>query len=76
MPRLHKTPKFLPVGLILALPLLGPACAGENAATEEPPPLEMALDLPENEAGAALAAALTEAGATERHVFVHTGADW
>lgn len=76
MPRLRKSTKTLQVGLIFALPLLGPACAGENAATEEVPPVEMAIDLPENEAGVALAAALAEAGATERHVFVHTGADW
>jgi len=63
-------------GLLFALILLAPACAGEEASTEDPPASALTIQLPETEAGGVLAAALAEAGETDRHVFLHTGADW
>jgi len=63
-------------GLLFALLLLMPACAGEEPATEDPPASALTIQPPETEAGGVLAAALAEAGETDRHVFLHTGADW
>ena len=67
--------------LLLAILLL-PACAVEEAsvegevATDPPQTSAVTVQIPDTEAGAALAAALTEAGRTDRNVFAHTGADW
>ena len=66
MLRFRSVSKVLLTGLLFTLLLLMPACAGEEAA----------IQLPETEAGGILAAALAEAGETDRYVFVHTGADW
>jgi hypothetical protein len=48
----------------------------EKAETEEPPLDAATIQLPQTEAGTALAAALDEARRTNRTVFAHTGADW
>jgi len=53
-----------------------PACEGEESAIEGEVATAEAIQLPETEAGGILAAALAEAGETDRYVFVHTGADW
>ena len=63
-------------GLLFPLLLMVPACAMEEAATEDPPASVEINQLPETEAGAVLAAALAEAEETDRQVFLHTGADW
>jgi len=63
-------------GLLFTLLLLVPACAREEAGTEDPPASPETIQLPETEAGAALAAALAQAGESGRNVFLHTGADW
>ena len=70
MLRFRSVSEGLLPGLLITLLLLLPACAGEEASTVE------TIQLPETEAGAVLAAALAEAGETDRLVFVHTGADW
>lgn len=56
--------------LVSALILLFPACSADQ------PGEELVIEIPETEAGAALAAALDQARSTDRRVFVHTGADW
>lgn len=76
MLRIRVRSETLLPGLMLTLLLLIPACAGEEAAREDPPVDEMVIQIPDTEAGAVLAAALAEAGQTNRNVFVHTGADW
>jgi hypothetical protein len=82
MLRFRSVSKVLLTGLLFTLLLLMPACAGEEAAiegevaTEAPASTGEAIQLPETEAGGILAAALAEAGETDRYVFVHTGADW
>jgi hypothetical protein len=76
MLRIRNGFEVLMAGFMFAFLLLIPACAGENASTDDPPPVELAMVIPETEAGAALGAALAEAGRTDRHVFLHTGADW
>jgi len=63
-------------GLLLTLLLLVPACAVEEAATEDPPEGAATIQIPDTEAGAVLAAALEDARQTNRNVFAHTGADW
>ena len=60
-------------GLLIALLLLVPACAGEEAPA---PGSAIAGELLETEAGGALVAVLAEASETDRLVFLHTGADW
>jgi hypothetical protein len=62
-------PPLLPV-FFLPLLLLFPACASDQ------PGKELVIEIPETEAGAALASALDQARSTDRRVFVHTGADW
>ena len=71
MLRFRSISEGLLTGLLFSLLLLMPACAGEDAAIEEE-----AIQVPATEAGAVLAAALAEAGESDRLVFVHTGADW
>ncbi len=63
-------------GLPLTLLFFLSACTVEEAATQDPPATTVAIQLPDTEAGAVLAAALTEARQTNRNVFAHTGADW
>ena len=67
--------------LILSFLFVLSGCAVEEANTEappadDPPAAQAAPNLPETEAGLALAAILTEAGETDRLVLLHTGADW
>ena len=76
MLRIRNGFEVLMAGFMFAFLLLIPACTGENASTDDPPTVELAIVLPETEAGTALGAALAEAGRTDRHVFLHTGADW
>jgi len=76
MLRFRGSSESLLPALMVALLLLIPACAGEEAATDDPPDSAVTVQLPETEAGGVLAAALAEAGETDRHVFLHTGADW
>ena len=71
MLRFRSISEGLLTGLLFTLLLLMPACAGEDAAIEEE-----TIQVPATEAGAVLAAALAEAGESDRLVFVHTGADW
>jgi hypothetical protein len=81
MLRSRGTSEVLLPGLLFTLLLMTPSCTGEEATTEDPPiddapASAVTLQLPETEAGGVLAAALADAGITDRHVFVHTGADW
>ena len=82
MLRFRSISEGLLTGLLFTLLLLMPACAGEEAAIEEEAAVEAssssaeAIQVPATEAGAVLAAALAEAGESDRLVFVHTGADW
>ena len=71
MLRFRSISEGLLTGLLFTLLLLMPGCAGEEAAIEEE-----TIQVPATEAGAVLAAALAEAGESDRLVFVHTGADW
>ena len=74
MLRVRGSFEILLPGLLLTLLLLVPACAVEEATTQDPP--AVAIHIPDTEAGAVLAAALEDARQTHRNVFAHTGADW
>lgn len=82
MLRFRSVTEVLHKGLLFSLLLLMSACGGGDAAVQEegvaesPTSSAAAIQIPETEAGAVLAAALAEAGETDRLVFVHTGADW
>jgi len=81
MLRFRSIPEGLLPGLLFTLLLLMPACAGEESAIEEevanePPSSVEAVQPTDTVASAVLAAALAEAGETNRLVFLHTGADW
>jgi len=75
---------------LLLLPV--PACTGRTDAAPDPEPeVAVAADaavptigtagkaafvVPETEAGRVLAAAMADARATDRLIFIHSGADW
>jgi hypothetical protein len=68
------TPRLLLVSALLLSPLAWSEAEAASEALE--PEVAETPAVPETEAEAALAAALTEAERTDRLVFVHSGAPW
>ena len=76
MPHPRVLSAILLPGILTTLLLSLTSCAVEKADTENPATVAATIQLPETEAGMALAEALDVARQTNRNVFAHTGADW